>query len=85
MYGHNTSRRRSDRHKALPSGIPDVMFENLESIDALDFKVSQQVNGLCSCLYKLVIDNCPRISARGGRTSMGPTHRPHLRNHSCGL
>jgi len=44
VYGHNTSRRRADRRKVLPSGVPDVMFENPESVDALDFKVSLHVN-----------------------------------------
>ena len=29
------------RHKVLPSGVPDVMFENPESVGTLDFKVSQ--------------------------------------------
>ena len=51
MYGHNTSRRRADRCKVLPSGVPDVMFEYPESVDALDFKVSQHPNEeLCSYL-----------------------------------
>jgi hypothetical protein len=40
MYSHNTSRRRANRHKVLPNGIPDVMFENPETVDARDFKVS---------------------------------------------
>ncbi|KAH9958588.1 hypothetical protein BC827DRAFT_556087 [Russula dissimulans] len=39
VYNHNTTRRRANRHKALPNGIPDVMFENPESVDALDFKI----------------------------------------------
>jgi hypothetical protein len=43
VYDHNTSRRRADRRKALPSGVPDVMFENPESVDALDFKVSLNI------------------------------------------
>ena len=43
VYGHNTTRRRADRRKVLPSGVPDVMFENPESADALDFKVSQHL------------------------------------------
>ena len=30
--------------RCLPSGVPDVMFENPESVDALDFKVSQHPN-----------------------------------------
>jgi hypothetical protein len=40
MYSHNTSRRRANRHKVLPNGIPDVMFENPKSVGARDFKVS---------------------------------------------
>ena len=44
VYGHNTSCRRADCRKVLPSGIPDVMFENPESVDTLDFKVSLHVN-----------------------------------------
>jgi len=40
VYNHNTTRRRANRRKALPNGIPDVMFENPESVEALDFKVS---------------------------------------------
>jgi len=44
MYGHNTSHRRADCHKVLPSGILDVIFETPESIDTLDFKVSLHVN-----------------------------------------
>jgi len=51
VYGHNTLRRRADRHKVLPSGVPDVMFKYPESVDALDFKVSQHPNEeLCSYL-----------------------------------
>ena len=41
VYGHNTSRRMPTRHNVLPSGVPDVIFENPESFDALDFKVHQ--------------------------------------------
>ena len=43
VYGHNTSRRRAARRKVLPSGVPDVMFENPDSVDALDFKVSEHL------------------------------------------
>ena len=39
VYDHNTSRRRANRRKILPNGVPDVMFENPESFDARDFKV----------------------------------------------
>ena len=41
VYSTNTSRRRANRRKVLPNGVPDVMFENPESVGALDFKVSQ--------------------------------------------
>jgi len=41
VYSTNTSRRRENRCKVLPNGIPDVMFEHPESVGALDFKVSQ--------------------------------------------
>ena len=37
---HNTTRRRANRHKVLPNGIPDGMFHNPETVNALDFKVS---------------------------------------------
>ena len=50
VYGHNTLRRRADRRKVLPSGVPDVMFKYPESVDALDFKVSQHPNEEL-CLY----------------------------------
>ena len=39
VYSHNTSRRRASRRKILPRGVPDVMFENPESVDARNFKV----------------------------------------------
>jgi len=39
VYNHNTTRRRANRHKVLPNGVPDVMFENPETVNALDFKV----------------------------------------------
>jgi hypothetical protein len=39
VYSHNTSCRRANRRKVLPNGIPDVMYENPESVDARDFKV----------------------------------------------
>jgi hypothetical protein len=39
MYSHNTTRKRANRHKVLPNGIPDVMFENPETVSARDFKV----------------------------------------------
>jgi hypothetical protein len=42
IYSHNTSRRRANRRKILPNGIPDVMFENPESVDARDFKVTSR-------------------------------------------
>jgi hypothetical protein len=41
VYNHNTSCRRASRHKILPKGIPDAMFENPELVNARDFKVSQ--------------------------------------------
>ena len=44
VYDHNTSRRRANRHKALPNEVPDVMFENPEVVNALDFKVSQHID-----------------------------------------
>ena len=44
IYDHNTSRRRADRHKVLPNEVPDVMFENPEVVNALDFKVSQNID-----------------------------------------
>lgn len=43
VYNHNTSRRRASRRKILPNGIPDVMFENPESVHARDFKVKQSL------------------------------------------
>jgi hypothetical protein len=39
VSSHNTSRRRADRRKILPNGIPDVMFKYPESVGARDFKV----------------------------------------------
>jgi hypothetical protein len=44
VYDHNTTRRRANRRKVLPNGIPDVMFEYPETVDALDFKVCQYYN-----------------------------------------
>jgi hypothetical protein len=41
IYDHNTSCRRASHHKVLPNEILDVMFENLEIVNTLDFKVSQ--------------------------------------------
>ena len=41
VYDHNTSCRRANRRKVLPNEVPDVMFENPEIVNALDFKVSQ--------------------------------------------
>lgn len=40
VYNHNTSRRRANRRKILPNGIPDAIFENPELVDTCDFKVS---------------------------------------------
>lgn len=42
VYSTNTSRRRANRRKVLPNGVPDVMFEHPESVGARDFKVSQR-------------------------------------------
>jgi hypothetical protein len=39
VFNHNTSRRRANRRKVLPNGIPDVMFEHPASVDACNFKV----------------------------------------------
>ena len=45
---HNTTRRRANKHKVLPHGIPQQMFEFPDSVDALDFKVST----VCPILIK---------------------------------
>ncbi|KAF8488655.1 hypothetical protein F5888DRAFT_1952455 [Russula emetica] len=39
VYDHNTTRRRANRRKVLPNEVPDVMFENPEIVNALDFKI----------------------------------------------
>jgi hypothetical protein len=36
---HNTTRHHANRQKVLPHSVPDLMFENLESIGAQDYKV----------------------------------------------
>lgn len=41
---HNTTRRRASRHSVLSNGIPDAMFYNPETVDALDFKVSNPLD-----------------------------------------
>jgi hypothetical protein len=43
VYDHNTSRRRASRRKVLPNEVPDVMFENPEIVNTLNFKVSQHI------------------------------------------
>ena len=43
-----TTRRRANKHKVLPHGIPQQMFEFPDSVDALDFKVST----VCPILIK---------------------------------
>lgn len=43
VYDHNTSRRRANRSKALPNEVPDVMYENPEIVNALDFRVTQDI------------------------------------------
>ena len=44
VYDHNTTRRRANRRKVLPNEVPDVMFENPEIVNALNFKVSQDID-----------------------------------------
>ena len=44
VYDHNTTRRRASRRKVLPNEVPDVMFENPEIVNALDFKVSKHID-----------------------------------------
>jgi hypothetical protein len=41
MYRNNTSRRRASLQKMVPNGIPDVIYENPETVDALDYKARQ--------------------------------------------
>jgi hypothetical protein len=36
---HNTTRRRANKHKILPHGIPEYMFRHPASVGAYDFKV----------------------------------------------
>jgi len=43
VYRSNTSRRRANRQKMVPNGIPDVIYENPETVDALDYK-AREVN-----------------------------------------
>jgi len=51
----------STRHKVLPSGVPDIMFENPETVDALDFKVSQHpIEELCLLIQINYVDHCSR-------------------------
>lgn len=40
VYDHNTSRRRANRRKVLPNEVPDVVFENPEIVNALNFKIT---------------------------------------------
>lgn len=35
----NSTRKRKDKNKVLPHGVPNDMFENSEDYGALDFKV----------------------------------------------
>ena len=43
VFMHNTTRRRANRRKILPQGIPDIMFEKSHTVDASDFKVRNSV------------------------------------------
>jgi hypothetical protein len=36
---HNTTTRRSNKHKVLPHGIPQQMFQYPSTVDSYDFKV----------------------------------------------
>jgi hypothetical protein len=36
---HNTTQRRAHKHKVLPQGIPQFMFQFPHTVGALDFKV----------------------------------------------
>lgn len=36
----NNTKKRADRNKVLPNGVPNHMFEAAEEYGALDFKVS---------------------------------------------
>ena len=36
---NNTTQRRANKHKVLPQGIPELMFQYPNSVNALDFKV----------------------------------------------
>jgi len=60
VYDHNTSRRRANRRKILPNGIPDVMFENPETVDARDFKVSQYFDPKSYIHITLFVGYCSR-------------------------
>jgi hypothetical protein len=53
VHCHNTSRRRANRNKILPNGIPDVIFEHPESVNALDFKVSYYDNRVLYFIFIL--------------------------------
>jgi hypothetical protein len=68
VYDHNTSRRRASGRKILPNGVPDVMFENPESVDARDFKVKcfdQTFYVLilfCRSLFQTHCSRTPKVS-----------------------
>ncbi|GJE88520.1 hypothetical protein PsYK624_046030 [Phanerochaete sordida] len=39
VYRHNTSARRANKHKSLPHGIPDRIFEHPEKFGGKDYKI----------------------------------------------
>ena len=39
VHMHNTTQRCAHKHKVLPQGIPEVMFQFPQTVNALDFKV----------------------------------------------
>jgi hypothetical protein len=43
----NSTRKRKDKNKILPHGVPDDMFEHSQDYGALDFKVSQYLDNIC--------------------------------------
>jgi hypothetical protein len=62
VHRNNSTRKRADRKKVLPHGIPDIIFEQPDQFEAVDFKVCS-INGLGQSPY------C--------HTDIRTTRRPH--------
>jgi hypothetical protein len=53
----NNTRKRRDRNKILPHGVPNLVYQSPENFGALNFKVSSTASACFVCSYLFFTDH----------------------------